>query len=153
MCATTFASFSVLVTDMSNTARPQHSISTTPQIHAYVLLCPFASYHLPEAFVFITYDGLKCERTPRTIHALMLHQGTITLMNIGGTKCDHRFPLPMSYVLQEELADQAAEQGLPTYIVCDAGRTQIAAGSQTVLAIGPAPKSAIDKITGHLKLL
>jgi hypothetical protein len=33
------------------------------------------------------------------------------------------------------------------------GRTQIAAGSKTVLAIGPAPVGAVDKITGHLKLL
>ena len=40
-----------------------------------------------------------------------------------------------------------------TYIVHDAGRTQIAAGSQTVLAIGPAPKSEIDQITGHLPLM
>jgi PTH2 family peptidyl-tRNA hydrolase len=43
--------------------------------------------------------------------------------------------------------------GLAAYIVCDAGRTQIAAGSQTVLAIGPAPKSQIDQVTGHLPLL
>ena len=34
-----------------------------------------------------------------------------------------------------------------------AGRTQVAPGSRTVLAIGPAPKSAIDAVTGHLKLL
>ena len=42
---------------------------------------------------------------------------------------------------------------MPSYIVHDAGRTQIAAGSQTVLAIGPAPKGDIDKLTGHLSLL
>ena len=56
-------------------------------------------------------------------------------------------------VLQEELAAQAEALGMPTYIVCDAGRTQIAAGSQTVLAIGPAPKSLIDQVTGGLRLL
>jgi PTH2 family peptidyl-tRNA hydrolase len=54
---------------------------------------------------------------------------------------------------QDELAAKAASLGMPTYIVCDAGRTQIPAGSQTVLAIGPASKSAIDRVTGHLKLL
>ena len=43
--------------------------------------------------------------------------------------------------------------GLVTYIVEDAGRTQIAAGSKTVLAIGPAPVHAFEEITKHLKLL
>ena len=33
------------------------------------------------------------------------------------------------------------------------GRTQIAAGSRTVLGVGPAPVRLINQITGHLKLL
>jgi PTH2 family peptidyl-tRNA hydrolase len=41
---------------------------------------------------------------------------------------------------------------LPHYLVRDAGRTQIAAGSCTVLAIGPAPESIINQITGSLAL-
>mmetsp|Transcript_13823 Transcript_13823/g.24184 ORF Transcript_13823/g.24184 Transcript_13823/m.24184 type:complete len:171 (+) Transcript_13823:85-597(+) len=53
----------------------------------------------------------------------------------------------------DKLETAAATAGLFTYIVCDAGRTQIPAGSQTVLAIGPGPKSAVDKVCGHLKLL
>lgn len=44
-------------------------------------------------------------------------------------------------------------QGLNYYLVHDAGRTQIAAGSATVLAIGPALVQDVDKLTGHLKLL
>ena len=52
-----------------------------------------------------------------------------------------------------ELARMAQLKGLVTYIVEDAGRTQIAAGSRTVLAIGPAPVSAFESLTGHLKLL
>ncbi|XP_059164691.1 peptidyl-tRNA hydrolase 2, mitochondrial-like [Physella acuta] len=40
-----------------------------------------------------------------------------------------------------------------TCLISDAGRTQIAPGSKTVLAVGPGPASEIDKITGHLKLL
>lgn len=51
------------------------------------------------------------------------------------------------------LESQARSLRLPTYMVADAGRTQIAAGSRTVLAIGPGPKSVIDQVTGHLKLL
>lgn len=44
-------------------------------------------------------------------------------------------------------------RGLNYYLVHDAGRTQIAAGSATVLAIGPALVDDIDALTGHLKLL
>lgn len=43
--------------------------------------------------------------------------------------------------------------GITAEVVADAGRTQIEAGSLTVLGVGPAPKSMIDKVTGHLKLL
>eukprot|EP01129_Flabellula_baltica_P004673 TRINITY_DN1645_c0_g2_i1.p2 TRINITY_DN1645_c0_g2~~TRINITY_DN1645_c0_g2_i1.p2 ORF type:complete len:193 (-),score=46.69 TRINITY_DN1645_c0_g2_i1:32-610(-) len=46
----------------------------------------------------------------------------------------------------------AKELGVPTHVVTDAGRTQIASGSRTVLALGPAPKSLIDVVSGHLKL-
>ena len=53
----------------------------------------------------------------------------------------------------EDLKEQARAIGLVTYIVEDAGRTQIAAGSKTVLAIGPGPVHLIDTITKHLKLL
>jgi len=55
--------------------------------------------------------------------------------------------------MQAELAHKAQQSGLPCYIVHDAGRTQVLAGSQTVLAIGPGYKSDIDRITGHLSLL
>ncbi|KFM26416.1 Peptidyl-tRNA hydrolase 2, mitochondrial [Auxenochlorella protothecoides] len=51
------------------------------------------------------------------------------------------------------LGKKARAAGLVTYTVQDAGRTQVAPGSRTVLAIGPAPRTAFDAITGHLKLL
>ena len=53
----------------------------------------------------------------------------------------------------EELQMKALCAGLVSYFVVDAGRTQIAAGSKTVLAIGPAPTFAFEGITSHLKLL
>ncbi|ODV79862.1 peptidyl-tRNA hydrolase [Suhomyces tanzawaensis NRRL Y-17324] len=56
---------------------------------------------------------------------------------------------------QEEmdtLFAQAISLGINSYIVHDAGRTQIAAGSATVLGLGPAPKAVIDEITSNLKL-
>ena len=48
---------------------------------------------------------------------------------------------------------QAEAAGLPTYVVQDAGRTEVAAGSCTVLAIGPGAKDKVDTVTGELKLL
>ncbi len=51
------------------------------------------------------------------------------------------------------LKSSANEAGICSYIVEDAGHTQVEPGSKTVLALGPAPKSKIDKITSSLKLL
>ncbi|KAJ6801687.1 putative peptidyl-tRNA hydrolase 2 [Iris pallida] len=51
------------------------------------------------------------------------------------------------------LKEAADRCGLPTFVVADAGRTQIQAGSRTVLAIGPGNKQAIDSVTGKLRLL
>ncbi|KAI8935045.1 hypothetical protein NX059_008709 [Plenodomus lindquistii] len=53
----------------------------------------------------------------------------------------------------ELLQAQALSLGLVAHIIHDAGRTQIASGSATVLGIGPAPKGVMDQVTGHLKLL
>lgn len=53
----------------------------------------------------------------------------------------------------ELLQAQAMSLGVCAQIIHDAGRTQIAAGSATVLGVGPAPKSVVDQITGRLKLL
>lgn len=52
----------------------------------------------------------------------------------------------------KEMEQIARTQGLVSFVVRDAGRTQIAAGSRTVLAIGPAPVHEM-KFTNHLKLL
>jgi peptidyl-tRNA hydrolase, PTH2 family len=57
---------------------------------------------------------------------------------------------------EEELhsiAGQAAEAGLPVQVIRDAGRTQVAEGTPTCCAIGPAADTAIDAITSQLSLL
>ncbi|KAL8661526.1 MAG: hypothetical protein Q9202_005535 [Teloschistes flavicans] len=53
----------------------------------------------------------------------------------------------------DTLQAQAVSLGLCAQVIHDAGRTQIAAGSATVLGVGPGPKSVVDKVTGGLKLL
>lgn len=52
-----------------------------------------------------------------------------------------------------DLKARARALGLTTEVIADAGRTQIEAGSFTVLGVGPGPKSVIDQVTGGLKLL
>ena len=53
----------------------------------------------------------------------------------------------------DEIERKAAEAGLPTFLVQDAGRTEVEPGSKTVLCIGPALVSKVDPITRHLPLL
>ncbi|EIM92770.1 peptidyl-tRNA hydrolase [Stereum hirsutum FP-91666 SS1] len=51
------------------------------------------------------------------------------------------------------LQAQAQSLNLCARSIQDAGRTQIAAGSRTVLGIGPGPTKLINQVTGALKLL
>lgn len=51
------------------------------------------------------------------------------------------------------LHEKAKLAGLNCCKIRDAGRTQIPAGSLTVVAIGPALKKELNQITGEMKLL
>mmetsp|Transcript_11818 Transcript_11818/g.25917 ORF Transcript_11818/g.25917 Transcript_11818/m.25917 type:complete len:189 (+) Transcript_11818:96-662(+) len=51
------------------------------------------------------------------------------------------------------ILEKAAKKGIPVNLVEDAGRTQIAAGSRTVLGLGPAPVREFEGVTSHLKLM
>ncbi|KAG8783775.1 hypothetical protein FRC15_004568 [Serendipita sp. 397] len=51
------------------------------------------------------------------------------------------------------LQASAQSLNLVARVIQDAGRTQIASGSRTVLGIGPGPVDLINQVTGHLKLL
>ena len=51
------------------------------------------------------------------------------------------------------LRDAASTAGLPHCLVADAGRTEVAPGTETVLAVGPGEVSRVDAITGRLRLL
>lgn len=48
--------------------------------------------------------------------------------------------------------DKARCEGIPSHIVVDAGRTQIAANSRTVMAL-LGPEEVLTRVSGHLKLL
>lgn len=51
------------------------------------------------------------------------------------------------------LENKAKELGIAARSIIDAGRTQIAPNTRTVLGLGPAPVSLMNQLTGHLKLL
>jgi peptidyl-tRNA hydrolase, PTH2 family len=52
-----------------------------------------------------------------------------------------------------ELAAAARAAGLPVDVVRDAGRTQVAPGTPTCAAIGPAEAVRVDAVVGELALL
>ncbi|EIE19008.1 hypothetical protein COCSUDRAFT_83598, partial [Coccomyxa subellipsoidea C-169] len=52
----------------------------------------------------------------------------------------------------DELEAKAQSLLLPTFLVEDAGRTEIAAGSKTVLGIAGISE-VVDQVTGHLRTL
>ncbi len=56
-----------------------------------------------------------------------------------------------SYSNRKAIVKAAARDGFETYIVHDAGRTQVPAGSATVASIIGEAK-ALDGVTGHLSL-
>ena len=48
---------------------------------------------------------------------------------------------------------EAKDLGLHAVLITDAGHTEIPAGTETAVGIGPAIEADIDKVTGELKLL
>jgi PTH2 family peptidyl-tRNA hydrolase len=52
-----------------------------------------------------------------------------------------------------EVCEAARAARLPVEVIHDAGRTQIAPGTATCGAIGPAPAEAVDAVVGTLPLL
>jgi PTH2 family peptidyl-tRNA hydrolase len=53
----------------------------------------------------------------------------------------------------KEIYKKVKAAKLPSFLVKDAGLTQLEAGTVTCLGIGPANAKDVDKITGKLKLL
>ena len=52
----------------------------------------------------------------------------------------------------QEIVRMARRRNVYHYRICDAGRTQVPPGANTVLVLGPALKPTLQEISGHLKL-
>lgn len=48
---------------------------------------------------------------------------------------------------------EAKRRGLVASIITDAGKTVVAPGTRTALAIGPAPEEKVDAVVGNLSLM
>jgi PTH2 family peptidyl-tRNA hydrolase len=70
--------------------------------------------------------------------------------NQGAKKAVVKTDVIEDFLIYKEKAEKLA---LPVVIISDAGHTEIAPGTQTVLGIGPAPSNLIDQVTGSLSLL
>ncbi|CAL8583054.1 hypothetical protein XPA_008690 [Xanthoria parietina] len=133
---------------------------------------------ISQPFYLLSKTTLSTQTRPLVTKALTIPTGKIAAQCSHATLACYRalsstFPSSLNPVLKqwermgqakvvlqakneeelETLQAQALSLGLCAQIIHDAGRTQIASGSATVLGVGPGPKSVVDQVTGGLKLL
>lgn len=116
-----------IICDLLKIVMPELVITTTA-----VQMLPFQCRALREAMA---------NAFPVAVHGYLSVHGTIAAI------------MSKHMLLQDALRKAAKKSGLPYYLVCDAGKTQIPAGSHTVLAIGPGLIEEVDALTGDLRLL
>lgn len=88
----------------------------------------------------------QCERTARRLHPRLVERwrtsgGRTVVLEVADEAALRR------------LAGEAREAGLVAELVTDAGRTEVAAGTLTVLGLGPASQAALDPLTKRLSVV
>ena len=97
------------------------------------------------------HAALGCYRMIATDPSRSSYNPTMVNRWLRGGQAKITLKCPNKDVM-DELYAKAISLGVNAIVIHDAGRTQIAAGSATVLGLGPAPKAVLDQITGELKL-
>lgn len=97
------------------------------------------------------HAALGCYRLIATDPSKVSYNPTMVNRWLRGGQAKITLKCPDKDVM-DELYAKAIQLGVNATVIHDAGRTQIAAGSATVLGLGPAPKAVLDQITGELKL-
>lgn len=106
----------------------------------------------------------QCSHATLGVYRKLIHQhkhnkSDISTRNIGWLKhwdvsgCAKIALKVKTITDMNDIKDKVRKAQIPYHTVIDAGKTQIAANSVTVLAVGPAPESIVNQFTGHLKLL
>ena len=109
--------------------------------------------------VIIVNEALKLPRGK--LGAQVAHASVASLMSSSGEQQKAWFEVGMPKVVlagntEEEVVElyqKAVDANLPAYLIKDAGKTVVEAGTITCMGIGPESEDNINKITGHLKLL
>ena len=120
---------------------------------AFILSCVYVSLQMLRYFV--GKIAAQCSHATLACYKYFLRHDPASVLlkrweSLGQAKIALQVP---SEEQLQMLQAQAVSLGLCSQVIHDAGRTQIASGSATVLGVGPGPKSIVDSVTGHLKLL
>jgi len=98
-----------------------------------------------KALRLLTQDSMSSEKARRMREIKTLWEGSgekiVVVKGDGG------------HEQLQGIYEQAKNKGILTGTIRDAGRTQVEAGSMTVLFVGPDREHDVDLLTGHLKLL
>ncbi|PAV21896.1 PTH2 family peptidyl-tRNA hydrolase [Pyrrhoderma noxium] len=92
------------------------------------------------------HASLACYKALRTSNPVLLRHWERTGQTKVALRVDNEEEM-------ETLEAMARSLNLCARSIHDAGRTQVAAGSRTVLGIGPGPTRLVNQVTGMLKLL
>ncbi|XP_028400742.1 peptidyl-tRNA hydrolase 2, mitochondrial-like [Dendronephthya gigantea] len=94
----------------------------------------------------------QCSHAAVGLYRQLIHSNSKVIKDWERSSCPKVVVKAPDEETLRELARKARGYGIETCLISDAGRTQIAPGSRTVLGIGPGPTDVVDQVTGHLKL-